>query len=307
MKGRGRPILVTGSHRSGTTWVGRILASAPGAAYIDEPFNVDLRPSVNPRPFADWFTYLCDENAGDYRAIFASMLRFRYPFACHLAGARSARKAAKRVLDGARFAFHAARRARPILKDPIAVFSAEWLARAFDMEVVVLVRHPAAFCASLKAKGWAFDVRHLLRQPLLMERHLAPWRGAIEAHAAGSPDIVEQGILLWNCIYGHLDGCRARHPDWLFLKHEDLSADPPARFRPVFERLGLRFAPRVARRIARMSGPGNPVEPADRRGLVRDSRANIGRWKRRLSAEEIRRIRDGTADVAPAFYAGGEW
>jgi hypothetical protein len=34
-----RPILVTGAHRSGTTWVGRMLALVPGVEYIHEPFN----------------------------------------------------------------------------------------------------------------------------------------------------------------------------------------------------------------------------------------------------------------------------
>ena len=33
------PVLVTGSPRSGSTWVGNVLALAPGAGYIHEPFN----------------------------------------------------------------------------------------------------------------------------------------------------------------------------------------------------------------------------------------------------------------------------
>ena len=31
------PILVTGSHRSGSTWVGKMLSVAPHVAYIHEP------------------------------------------------------------------------------------------------------------------------------------------------------------------------------------------------------------------------------------------------------------------------------
>ena len=34
------PILVTGSHRSGTTWVGKMLAADSDTAYISEPLNV---------------------------------------------------------------------------------------------------------------------------------------------------------------------------------------------------------------------------------------------------------------------------
>ena len=50
-----RPILVTGAHRSGSTWTGKMLALAENAYYLHEPFNVGLRPDS---PFEDWFTYL---------------------------------------------------------------------------------------------------------------------------------------------------------------------------------------------------------------------------------------------------------
>ena len=33
-----------------------------------------------------------------------------------------------------------------VMKDPVAVFSAPWLARHFDMNVVVMIRHPGALC-----------------------------------------------------------------------------------------------------------------------------------------------------------------
>jgi hypothetical protein len=36
---RPSPVLVTGIHRSGTTWVGKMLAAAPGVVYINEPLT----------------------------------------------------------------------------------------------------------------------------------------------------------------------------------------------------------------------------------------------------------------------------
>jgi LPS sulfotransferase NodH len=41
-----QPILVTGAHRSGTTWVGKILCASGEAAYISEPLNLWHRPGV---------------------------------------------------------------------------------------------------------------------------------------------------------------------------------------------------------------------------------------------------------------------
>ena len=43
-----KPILVTGAHRSGTTWVGKMLALAPGVAYVHEPFNPRTPAGLSP-------------------------------------------------------------------------------------------------------------------------------------------------------------------------------------------------------------------------------------------------------------------
>lgn len=57
-----KPILVTGSHRSGSTWVGRMLALSPSVGYIHEPFNIRHRHGICKAHFEYWFQYICDEN-----------------------------------------------------------------------------------------------------------------------------------------------------------------------------------------------------------------------------------------------------
>jgi len=63
-----KPILITGSHRSGTTWVGRMLAEAPSVFYIHEPFSVTDPPSrgICNAEFKHWFTYITPENESYY-------------------------------------------------------------------------------------------------------------------------------------------------------------------------------------------------------------------------------------------------
>jgi hypothetical protein len=196
---------------------------------------------------------------------------------------------------------------RALMKDPHAVFSAEWLADTFDMDVVMLVRHPAAFVGSLKKAQWAFRFDQLLEQPLLMTRHLEALRSRIEDAAHGSLDIVDQGILLWNAIYGVVAGYRDRRPEWIFRRHEDLSRDPARAFEELFETLGLRFTRRAKREVERRSRAGNPIEPQAGDPIRRDSRANLGSWLRRLTPHEIERVRKGTEDVARHFYGDEEW
>jgi hypothetical protein len=53
------PILVTGTPRSGTTWVGKIIATSPSVGYIKEPFNRKCTSRCSP-PDRSTTTFLPD-------------------------------------------------------------------------------------------------------------------------------------------------------------------------------------------------------------------------------------------------------
>ncbi len=76
------------------------------------------------------------------------------------------------------------------MKDPLALFSSEWLASEFDMDVVLLVRHPAAFAASVRRQGYHHPFSHFLLQPALMDR-LRPFEAEIEAMETSSHDVLD--------------------------------------------------------------------------------------------------------------------
>lgn len=57
-----KPILVTGSHRSGSTWVGNIMATSPSVNYIHEPFNGICRPGICNIKFPYTFMYITNDN-----------------------------------------------------------------------------------------------------------------------------------------------------------------------------------------------------------------------------------------------------
>src|SRR4051812_34732068 len=188
----GRPILVTGAHRSGTTWVGKMLALAPGIGYIHEPFNPLTPPGISAAPFDRFFTTVTDANAAAYDPALARTLAFRYDLARQVRALRSPREAAHAARDFAAFARARATHARPLVKDPIALFSAEWLAERFEMDVLVTIRHPAGFASSLKRLGWRHDFRGFLG-----DERLAAFAGEIRAQAGGARRGLTQAILLW--------------------------------------------------------------------------------------------------------------
>src|SRR5918911_4625947 len=121
-----RPLLVTGSHRSGTGWVGEMLAATPSPrlAYVWEPFSLRARPGIRDAPFRHWFTYVCAENEREFLAPLADTMRFRYRPLAELRSIRSAKDAGRFARDWFVTERHRRVDAVPLLKDPIAVFSA---------------------------------------------------------------------------------------------------------------------------------------------------------------------------------------
>lgn len=86
------------------------------------------------------------------------------------------------------------------MKDPLALLLAEWLHETFDMEVVLLVRHPGAFAGSLKKGQSAFPFEDLLEQEKLMSTYLSSYRPQVESTIEGESTVVQQAALLWRCL-----------------------------------------------------------------------------------------------------------
>lgn len=302
-----RPILVTGSHRSGSTWVGTMLSAGPGVAYIHEPFSILHRRGVLDVRFDHWFPYVCRENEGAYLSPVRDMLAFRYRTGSEIGAIRSPRDAARLMRDRARFARARRLGARPLVKDPIAVFSAEWLSSRFDADPVVLIRHPAAFAGSLNRLGWTHPFEHFSAQPLLMRDLLGPFEDEIREFAVREHPVLDQAILLWKLIHHTIADYRRRHPEWSFLRHEDVARDPLAEFQKMYARLDLPFTDAVERYIAEHSDASNPTETSDAGALRRDSGSSVWTWQSRLSDEEIARVRAGVGAIAEEFYDDADW
>jgi hypothetical protein len=306
--GTSRSILVTGAHRSGTTWVGSILMKSPSVFGIVEPFNPEqIHPGVCVARFPWWFTRVTPANEGPYREGLARMLRLEFDVLDALrAGPRAYRLAVGDALNVTRARIE---HRRTLLKDPIAVMSVEWLAETFEVEPVVLIRHPAAFTWSLKRLNWRFDFRNFLEQPALMNGDLAPFKDEFRAYARAPSDIVVLAALLWKAIYSVVARYRREQKRWFFIRHEDLSREPVEGFRKIFDHTGLPYTPEIQREVIASSMAENPVEPKPGvvHALHRNSRANVDVWRTRLTPDEVERLRSRLGDVSNEFYTDAEW
>jgi len=301
------PILVTGAHRSGTTWAGRMLAADSQTAYISEPLNVLHRPGVYNVKVKHWYQYICVDNENEYLYAFQQLLEFDYHLLDEIRSIRSPKDILRMGRDFTTFYRGLEQGQRVLIKDPFAVFSSSWFAKKLDCKVIVTVRHPAAFASSLQRLGWSFDFNDLRGQPFLMRDHLEKYRNEMDSVKAD--DIIGQASLLWKMIYASVHTTRELDAALLTVRHEDLSRDPISQYRDLYSKLNLDFSPRVQQFIENSSSSENPTELSRRKthSVKLDSLANIKNWKKRLSEDDITRIRKITEETSPLYYSDEEW
>jgi hypothetical protein len=110
-------------------------------------------------------------------------------------------------------------------------------------------------------------------------------------------------------LYATVNRYGKQHGEWMFLWHEDLSADPESGFQAICQRTAIPFAGAVAEELRRNTATNNPVDApvGATHALMRNSTAIISRWRQQLDASEIAEIRASVENVSSRFYSDGEW
>lgn len=301
------PLLVTGSHRSGTTFTGRLIAAPSSRGYIHEPFN----PVSGVRAVEHWFPYVWNGHPDEdfYADLYRDLIDGRASFERQSVWeANSPKQFVGRLVFGSRKRlqywlgqWNPAVRAA-IIKDPIACLSSEWLHRRFDVPVIVLIRHPAAVVASITRLNWRFDVEKWIREQPGLSDLLRP---VIDAQPPPYASAIEEASVLWSCLYFVLHTFLERNPDMMSIKHETICRTPVASFRRMHQYAGYAFEASDAERV-RAYTQGSDA-PSDHRTVRRDSERVLKKWKHELSGADVATIRRITTRVASAFYDDDAW
>ena len=315
------PILITGMHRSGGSWVAKMIEGGGDVVHVNEPFNRRHPPGLTPGilrvPPPRAYQYVGPHNEAEYLPGFRDMLQLRYDLPAELRANRGAYDLAKAAKYMTAFTYGRARGLRPLIDDPYMVFAAEWLAERLDCRVVMLVRHPAGIVSSLKriGTGWSDNLPDIASQPELVDRYLGAYAAELEL-AAGQPlDPVAHGALLWLLIHSAIAQQIDRHPEFIVVRYEDLATEPGGRFRRPLR------AARPAVRRARSARPSRPAAwpapapaaiPGGGSGMAKtafqpmESRANAWAWRDRLSPAEAAAVIHRARPVAERFYGPDE-
>ncbi len=281
--------------------MGRMLSIPADVVYIQEPFNLQTSMDSMDYRFRHWFPYT--PGMEDRESVMQSLertleFRHRAPVPETFGPYRALKRKTRQILENSDHRWH---RRRPLIKDPLALFSAEDLAKRFHLDVVCMVRHPLAFCSSLKKWNWKFPFSHFLEQPALMERHFAAEADEIRRFAEEEQPIVHQAALLWNLFHKVIRSYQQDHPDWHFPRHAEVVADPVPQFEILYQKLGLEFNDEVALKLSQ-SLHGGRGETSQTIYQPRDASSVGHTWKKRLATEEIAHVLARTQVLRKHFY-----
>ena len=300
-----KPILVTGAHRSGTTWIGRTISQHSRVKYITEPFNVpnEFKRFVARHVFCDYHSSLQKE---EIYTFVRSLLRKSLNSAVRNS-VRASLFAGVGIKTPARFGkrlfIELFLIERILVRDPFALLSAGWLYDTFGFDIIVMIRNPLAFVGSIKVAGFDFDFDNLRQQKYLMQGRLKQFSEDVDIMCVekNKYDTVDKAALLWKILHFVILEYRSKYP-WLFVKHEDIAAAPSQGFRRIFDYLGLEINSCILSYIDRYTSEGNPIEAETTVYQPRNAKLSLHTWKDRLSEEEIERVIACTSNIASEFY-----
>jgi hypothetical protein len=308
----GKPILIVGLPRSGTTWTLRALAGAAGTIAVLEPDNEDKYPAaIHGKRLVGRYPVLPPgERAPDYRDLWEWILRGapedrRARLARHLLGPG----AVGRIHQGRRdpvtwLAGQLARapRAGPeagprptgriVAKSIHAQLATEWLATQFDLDVLILLRHPANVLASWLEMNLK-DARNstLETRPEIRARYLEPWGVPLPG-----PDPVERMSWRIGLLTAAIEDASSRHPDWHLRTHESLCTDPTAEFRRLYADLGLAWGEGAQAFLDEHNAPGSGFTVRRVAAELSDS------WRQRLDDRQLATLRRTLAQFPIAAW-----
>lgn len=259
-------VLLTGSPRSGTTWLGQVLSASPGYCLVTEPLHPKM-PGLREAGFS-WRIYVDpDAEWPEGRAIFERLFRGRGVTLKLL-------HRNWRSLPSARGLILKAVRANRLLP---------WLSGRFPIRgTILLIRHPCAAVSSQMAyrMGRSTRVQDFNRDYL--ERrlpHVIPFANTLRTEE-------EFRALLW-CCDQHAPLAAPEPTGWVRVSYEKLVAEGEPELRNVFSAVGLSVSADVLARFQANSFQAQDFSVDHTRASVEE---RLGVWKRRLDQGQIERI-----------------
>ena len=302
-------LMITGMHRSGTSWLSNVLGADGNYLIKDEEI---FRPTIplQQTPIKNWYLYIDKYNENIYKNFVASIVENNYNYFSSIPKVKTLRQfigvTKNKIISSQRKLFN--KNASKIFVEPIGLLSSPWFVRNYCSKCIVMVRHPAAVISSMKRLNWYFDFSSISSQKTLINKYFHKFADEI-LKPPDSKDIIKQGVLLWKMLHSVIATYAKNYPKWIFVKYEDLANNPIDGYNHLFNLLNFKFNDKIQNRINKLSSNTNPLElPIGKRdNNKRNSKVAMYNWKIRLTQEEIIVIRKGVSSISENWYSAKDW
>ena len=262
-------IVVAGTARSGTTWLGNLIAAQVPCRILFEPFHPEL---VTEYSGFHYFQYMRPdtENPEFYafaHKVFMGKIRNRW-----------IDRQNERIISKFR-----------VVKEIRANLALKWLHDHFSqVPIVLLIRHPCAVVSSRMELGWAtdLDIQPLLSQPELIEDHLLPYLDLIN----NAKSTEEKHTIIW-CVSNLVPLKQLNPGEVKIVYYENLCSQPDKELPELFEFLGQPYTRPVIEII------NQPSQTTNATSAVVTGTDKIEGWKKKLGRSQI----DGVLRTVDAF------
>lgn len=277
---RGARILVTGMPRSGTTWLARLLAAAPGSALTGrEPMNPRGRQWALGGTLDGW-SRLVDPTGRQVRAL---------------------RRAYRGVTPGvySRYGYRQWRAPLPssrlIVKDPFAMLSIPAIHGVTGARPLLVYRHPGAMLVSYRRMGWQPDLGEMAPIVHAFTRDYPEAARTIpRLPRDADPDGALAMAWFWSALYSIALADFASIPGGEVVSHEAVATDEGV-CRRLHDTLGVPWSPAADQEFAREGS--SEVDPAKLHNFDRRPADAALEWRGRVSGADIAVLDDATAQL----------
>lgn len=289
-------IVIAGSPRSGTTWLVEILGTIPAYMHLFEPLN----PLLFPESFEVGFrsrTYLprnIDWPQGEKHMekiltgrIFSNLPKYRLE-----------PKVFTRRLLGKKL----------IVKFIMGNRLLPWLAEKFQLRgIFLIIRHPCAVVTSQLNMG--FCGYHLNSQPftgifpnlenILDEASKIDGLDYALLNRLRRIKTMKEILAAAWCLDNYIPLSLPKPYPWTIVTYEKLAIDGEKEITRLFNGIGIKNIPRAAFRYLRIPSISAPQRESK---IGIDPDAQLSKWKKSLSKEQIERILNIVSDFGLDFY-----
>lgn len=265
--------------------MGEILGNCGNIRYVYEPFNDSWMPVLKGN--LTHFTYFNSNSVVPPIVKEVADKAFQ--------GSQGSKQLARAARRGY---WRAATRSasRVVVKDPTAVLMTEWIAKQFEAQVLIVMRHPCGIASSLDALNWPFHVNTLLHQENLMQDHLAQFEDVIR-HAEN--DIWLTRGAIWAAAHTVFSKQLKTNADWHLCKYEDLCNNPAGLYASLAQKLNLELSHHALKKIQSLSS----ADSTDSGSTRRNSKAMPDVWRQRMSPGEIDAVMGVVGEFGLMYYA----